>query len=260
MAHEMGHNFGRLHSPCGNPSGVDPFYPYSGASIGVYGYDVFAGVPKVPAMRDLMSYCDPPWISDYTYKGIMNFRASNPMVTTISGRIAAQSSRGLLIWGRIEGGQLILEPAIEVDAPPSLPSINGPHRLEAFGAAGEALFSLSFAGDRIADLPDPDDETFAFVVPVSQLRGISLDRVRFSARGQQVEQRGTGGSAVPVAQRMPSGRVRVTWDATAARMALVRDARTGAILSFARGGAVDLPAAATLSNGVRSLRARVRPR
>jgi hypothetical protein len=212
-----------------------------------------------------MSYCDPPWISDYTYKGLMNFRASNPLVTPISGRIASRSTRGLLVWGRIEGGQLILEPAIEVDAPPALPLRSGPHRLDAIGAAGESLFSLAFDGDRIADAADPNDETFAFVVPLSQLRGLTLDRLRLSAHGRQVEQREKGGGAVPAAQRMPSGRVRVTWDATAAPMALVRDARTGAILSFARGGSVDLPAIVddldvTLSNGVRSVSARIRPR
>ena len=261
MAHELGHNFGRLHSPCGNPSGVDSHYPYPNAVIGAYGYDVFAGVPKANTIRDLMGYCDPPWISDYTYKGIMTFRASNPVVAGGT----APSTRGLLVWGRIEHGQPMLEPAIEVDAPPTLPSRPGPYRLEGFGAGGQALFTLSFAGDRIADTPDPNDDTFAFVVPLSQLRGVNLERLRFSALGRQVEQRGGGASTIPVAQRTASGRVRVTWDASAARMALVRDARTGTILSFARGGTVDLPANAddldvTLSNGVHSIRARVRPR
>ena len=264
MAHEMGHNFGRLHAPCGNPQGVDSNYPYASASIGVYGFDVATGVQKAPAFKDLMSYCDPSWISDYTYKAIMNFRATNPLVQPL-GRIRAGSSRGLLVWGRIEAGQPILEPAIEVDAPATLPTRGGPHRLEGFGAAGEPLFSLVFAGDRIGDAPDPNDETFSFVVPLSQLRGISLDRLRLSARGQQVEHRGARGAGAPVAQRMSSGRVRVTWDASVSRVALVRDARTGAILSLARGGSVDLPAGAddldvTLSNGVRSVQARVRPR
>jgi hypothetical protein len=264
MAHELGHNFGRLHAPCGNPAGVDQSYPYANANIGVFGYDIIAGVAKSPTMRDLMSYCDPTWISDYTYKGIMNYRASNPLVQPL-GRLRAGATRGVLVWGRIEAGQAILEPAIEVDAPPTLPTRSGPYRLDGFGASGESLFSLTFAADRIADAPDPNDEAFAFIVPLSQLRGISLDRLRLSARGQQVEQRGATGAAAPVAQRMASGLVRVTWDASQARVALIRDARSGAILSFARGGSVDLPAAAddldvTLSNGVRSIQARVRPR
>ena len=67
--HELGHNHGRQHSPCG-VSG-DANYPHSGASIGVWGYH--------PAKKqlldpydyvDFMSYCDPAWVSDYTYKAL----------------------------------------------------------------------------------------------------------------------------------------------------------------------------------------------
>jgi hypothetical protein len=264
MAHELGHNFGRLHAPCGNPAGVDGAYPYSGATIGAFGYDIYAGVVKFPVLRDLMSYCDPPWISDYTYKGIFNFRASNPMIASAVTASSA-TTRSLLVWGRIEQGRLVLEPGFEVDAPASLPARGGPHRIDGLGTAGETLFSLSFAGDRVADSPDPNDQTFAFVVPLSQLRGVGLDRLRFSALGRQVEQRGTGGGAIPSAVRTGPRRVRVSWNASAARGALVRDARTGNVLSFGRSGVIDLPTASddleiTLSDGVKSVTARVRPR
>jgi hypothetical protein len=265
MAHELGHNFARLHSPCGNPAGVDNQYPHSGASIGVHGYDVIAGTVKAPAVRDLMSYCDPPWISDYTYRGILNFRATFYPPVGASVQARGISQRGLLVWGRIEQGRLVLEPAIEVDAPPSLPARSGPHRVEAFGPNGESLFSLSFNGERVADTQDPNDQTFAFVVPTSQLRGVDLNRIRFSALGRQVEQRGTGGGAAPVAQRTAPGRVRVTWNPASARVAMIRDARSGQVLSFSRNGSVDLRTASddievTLSDGVKSTRSRLRPR
>jgi hypothetical protein len=265
MAHELGHNFGRLHAPCGNPAGPDNQYPYSGANIGVYGYDLIAGTVQLPSVRDLMSYCDPPWISDYTYKGILNFRSQfyPPLGASVQARAVPQ--RGLLVWGRIEQGRLVLEPAIEVDAPASLPTRNGPHRVEAFGPAGESLFSLNFNGDRVADTQDPNDQTFAFVVPTSQLRGVDLNRIRFTALGRQVEQRGTGGGAAPVAQRTGPGRVRVTWNSASARVAMIRDARSGQVLSFSRNGAVDVRTASddievTLSDGVKSTRSRIRPR
>jgi hypothetical protein len=263
MAHELGHNFGRLHAPCGSPSGVDGSYPYSGAQIGVFGYDITSGSVKTATTRDLMSYCDPPWISDYTYNAILNWRASHPMVATAQPS-SASSQHGLLVWGRIENGQVVLEPGIEVDAPPSLPARSGPHRIEAFGPAGETLFSLSFSGDRIDHAQDPNDQSFAFVVPTSQLRGVSLNRLRLSALGRQVEQRSSGGGAAPTAQRMARGRVRVEWNHNAARVALIKDMRTGKILSFARGGAINLSTASddleiTVSDGVKSVRSRVRP-
>jgi hypothetical protein len=258
MAHELGHNFGRLHAPCGGPAGVDNQFPYSGATIGAFGYDLSGGALKTPVLRDLMSYCDPSWISDYTYKAILDYRESFPMK---AGAVTTGSREsGLLVWGRIEQGRVILEPGFEVDAPPSLPS----YQLSGLGSSGESLFSISFAGERVADSPNGDDETFAFVIPMAALRGVDLDRLRLSARGRQVEMRSSGGGALPAAQRMANGRVRLTWDGAAGRAALVRDAGTGAILSIAR-GSVELPGAGTgfevtVSDGVKSRKTSLRPR
>lgn len=73
-SHEFGHNFGRRHSPCGNPPGVDPSYPYPDGSIGQYGLDVMQSKVWTPgppdSSKDLMSYCGPRWVSDYTYLGL----------------------------------------------------------------------------------------------------------------------------------------------------------------------------------------------
>jgi hypothetical protein len=77
FAHELGHNHGREHGPCvwqgGTIDGVDPDYPYQGALLGVWGYDHRSRTTIDPnATTDLMAYCDPRWISDYTYDGIAN--------------------------------------------------------------------------------------------------------------------------------------------------------------------------------------------
>lgn len=70
-AHEIGHNLGRHHAPCGNPSGVDPYFPYANASIGVFGVDTSDETLLDPdSTHDIMSYCGPEWVSDYTYEAL----------------------------------------------------------------------------------------------------------------------------------------------------------------------------------------------
>ena len=73
MAHEVGHAHGREHAPCmigGQPS--DPGYPYAGAVLGVWGWDAPHNLLKDPnANTDIMGYCQPTWVSDYTYDGLL---------------------------------------------------------------------------------------------------------------------------------------------------------------------------------------------
>ena len=75
-AHEVGHAHGLLHAPCGGAGGPDPNYPtdpaHAQARIGVWGYDQITSVLFDPlvdkgAVKDMMSYCSPTWISDYHY-------------------------------------------------------------------------------------------------------------------------------------------------------------------------------------------------
>jgi hypothetical protein len=72
LLHELGHALGREHADCGGPDYPDPAYPYEHAGMGgVYGYDFgLMKLIKPAAYRDVMSYCSPVWISDYTYSGI----------------------------------------------------------------------------------------------------------------------------------------------------------------------------------------------
>lgn len=69
--HEIGHNHGRSHSPCG-VSG-DPNYPHQGASIGVLAFHPGQSQLISPNQWvDFMSYCSPAWVSDYTFKALVN--------------------------------------------------------------------------------------------------------------------------------------------------------------------------------------------
>lgn len=74
--HELGHALGRGHAPCGGASDVDPSFPYLDGGIGVWGYNPSATVGPLldPATyNDFMGYCDPLWVSDYTFRNIYEF-------------------------------------------------------------------------------------------------------------------------------------------------------------------------------------------
>lgn len=68
MAHEVGHAHGRPHAPCGGASGTDPNFPYAQAGIGSWGWNLSSQKLIAPtSAKDMMSYCNPSWISDYNY-------------------------------------------------------------------------------------------------------------------------------------------------------------------------------------------------
>ena len=93
-AHEVGHAHGRNHAPCGGASGVDPDFPYSGASIGTWGYDIFAKTFLSPSVgKDMMGYCPNEWVSDYTYTALFDRIAAlnNNPVSNATGQTAPGS-------------------------------------------------------------------------------------------------------------------------------------------------------------------------
>lgn len=106
IPHELGHVMGRAHAPCGNPGGPDPDYPYPNASIGVTGWRE-ADRNFFFEAADVMSYCIPGWISDYTYAAIAaRVRTVNAQGSWVGARAPVAhrrvlvDARGGLSWGR----------------------------------------------------------------------------------------------------------------------------------------------------------------
>lgn len=68
MAHELGHNHGRPHSPCGGAAEPDAKYPYAGAKIGWWGFEAPEKLHNPANDTDIMGYCNNQWVSDYVYR------------------------------------------------------------------------------------------------------------------------------------------------------------------------------------------------
>jgi len=261
-AHEWGHNWGRQHAPCGGAGNPDPNYPYSGGVIGVWGYDFGSATLVPPTRPDIMGYCSNDWVSDYTYTGVVNHVQAS---FSVSQPGAAQQPV-LLVWGRVRGGTIELEPAFELDATPVTPSGTGAYTLEGLAADGSRVFRYAFSPQTVADAPQWEGH-FAFTLPVrsrpASLRvtgpgGQAVAMSRGASPGAQALQQSPAASVQSVA----ADRIELRWDRAQYPMLLVRDPRTREILSFARGGAATVWTAERevellYSDGVRSTPARV---
>jgi hypothetical protein len=272
IAHELGHNLGRLHAPCGNPPNVDPNFPHPNGALGSPGFDILRGIIHAPnSNSDYMSYCRPRWTSDYTYRGILQWRRQDPLARwdgATGNSATSGETEGLLLWGRIGSGGVMLNPAFALAGEPVLPREGGPNELRGIAADGTVLFQLAFAGVSVMDGSDPDERHFAFLVP---LRRSDLDRIErielATPRGNAVHRRSVPAEAHAEHARpairlesRPGNRVRVRWDANLYPAALVRDPNSGHVLSIARGGDLEIATGARaadrieviLSDGVRS--------
>ncbi len=214
FAHELGHNFSLRHAPCGNVASSDANYPYAGGTLGVWGYEgrsgsTFGLLKNPDQYKDLMGYCSPKWISDYHFKKAMDFRLRQEQ----SSAQVQPAESVLLLWGSAGAGELILEPAFALEAPPLLPTDQGPYRIEGRDEGGRTIFSMSFTPLEV----EHGGGHFAFAIPL---------------QSQEIE------NLASVSLSGPEGAVALDRASPLPRMAMAVDAATGQILAIRRDGAV----------------------
>lgn len=249
-AHELGHNLGRRHAPCGVGQSLDPNFPYPNAGLGATGWDrESGGLVSSATHADFMSYCLPAWTSDYTFTAILD-RLSTLSVLS-SARFATRPTEGLLVWGRIDRNGMHLEPAFESSGPPVLPAEPGPYRITGRDSTGTVLFQFAFRGTPIDHSDDPSARHFAFRVPLDSDQREQLHRIELGGRGgggtrslltrPAAPEAGALRAGAPAMQpeRMAPDRIRLEWDATVHPLLVVRDPE-GNILTLARGGRAEV--------------------
>lgn len=146
MAHELGHNHGRLHTDCGGPDQPDSNYPYDDGEVGVYGYDSRMQAIYPPNRTDIMGYCDNKWFSDYTYQGLLQ-------------RVRSVASLSSVVLADPDALSRFLVLLVDADGPrwghpidePSLPS-GEPEEAEALNDLGQPIASVTVYRSPIADI------------------------------------------------------------------------------------------------------------
>lgn len=238
LAHELGHNYGRRHVDCpsGRPEDTS-FYPYPACAldnddaVAYLGFNFATREVITPTMAgDLMSYNNPRWISDFSWRGILNeipnaaggasiaeapqspVNAPNLAaagdIVWLGGGITPSTNQGELGYayvfpaqalsaGMLRKWQDIAAPAV---APETLQA--NPYSVRLRNAAGTVLatHAVTLAND-LDDLDDPTQAfTLAFPAPEGQVAQLEL------LAGETIIATRTMGSGVPtVALLAPTG-------------------------------------------------------
>ncbi|MBK8248946.1 MAG: Ig-like domain-containing protein [Gemmatimonadetes bacterium] len=232
VAHELGHNFGRPHAPCGGPANPDPGYPFPEAEIGVAGWDAWSastggrGEYQSPATRDLMSYCRPLWISEYNYRKMMEGRS------VLSSAGGGTGDRAVLVRGELGESPRLDAPFLVEAGDPSATVRGRGVRVEVLGADG-AVVASGWLPVLEADHGGAESVVGRIAVPAhANVAAVRLHGVRRTVT------RSLDTAPTPRLTLRPGadGEVAVSWDASRVAEVLLRDAATGEVLAFARGG------------------------
>jgi PKD repeat protein len=239
-AHELGHNLGRSHAPCGNVSGADPAFPYPGGKIGSWGYDATRKVLVDPATNtDLMGYCDPAWVSDFNYLAVQSHLEQLPDVTP---KLALTPMPVVLVAGIIRGGaEVSVRPLQRLVTTPSL-SANGTWALRLTKPDG-AQQSVPFAPVAVSDSLG-DEQHFTFTIPDPGAL-VALEVLHDGSvvhRALESPLQAAQPNTPPRLERESASSVRLTWGAGAATLVHVADDGTRTTLAlWLSGGAAVVP-------------------
>ncbi len=206
IAHELGHNMSLGHAPCGDPTGVDPSYPYEDGDIGLWGFDWETEELVSPYHSDLMSYCWPKWISDYHFGETLRYRlreegAAQPFA-------GSSPARTLLVWGGVDAdGVPYLDPAFVVDASAAVPPPGNTYTLTARTLDGEIAFSYTFDMPEVVD-GEEGRSSFVFTIPVEGGWATDLASVTLSGPGGTAVLDGETDDPMVILREGESGQVR----------------------------------------------------
>jgi hypothetical protein len=182
LAHELGHALAGMNhvNGCGAPAEPDyENYPYpatklsNGGDRDYWGLDTFASPPSVRDPNthgDVMSYCRPKWISDYSYRKIMS-QLSTVTPFSTDATLLEPDDDYLVAIGQInpETQAVSLQPMMRLPGSALNPvqdsQPDDPYAAQLLDSSDIVLTERTFSLMQGADLPPESDQSFAVLVP-----------------------------------------------------------------------------------------------
>ena len=156
-----------------------------------------------PDQPDLMSYCDPSWVSDYHFTNALRFRLRDERAAHTS--LSAQKS--LIVSGHAGADSTLhLDPAFVVHVPPVVPDAAGPYGLTARRLDGSELFSFAFDMQQLAH--GDGRSSFIFALPVQPTWESELVSLVLSGPHGEVEIRERSEPPMAILRDPQTGEVR----------------------------------------------------
>jgi len=228
-AHELGHTYNRKHAEfCGAGGGAS--YPYPDGNIGgpasdpnkFYGWDIEQRRTYPPTWKELMTYCDNEWISDFTYKGIRNQLISEGVWSMNAAQAAPVPGEYLLVLGEahLGAGTATLDTLYrlhDVTSPePPIPSDDWAIALLDGGGTELARYAFTPLEDTETETPGAGLASIQELIPWEN----GTARVIVLYQGKEVASRAVSAHAPTVTVTYPNGgevlsepAVTVRWDA-----------------------------------------------
>lgn len=187
MLHEMGHNFGLNHVNCGSPFNYDSGYPYAVETIGSLGISADLKNLYLPerydagGYADVMSYCWPQHISDYSFIKAQDYLELHPPKPFIS--VAAESvlkkkpntgeNKSIYISGEIDTAGVVALRRIIPLHQPAIESVMGDYQIKIFGENAEEIVQ-SFNMINLDHATSGSPQFFSVKIPWIEIASIEI--------------------------------------------------------------------------------------
>lgn len=223
--HEIGHTRGRTHANfCGAGGGGG--YPYMGGRISpdlsgsgaIYGFDITTRAIYGPSWKDVMTYCDNQWVSDFTYEGIRGYLVGIGMQSLALEKVTAGEFLAVMGQADLESSTASLSSVYKIAETASIDLPEpGEWEIALVDGGGSDLAVYPFQPDELTDAESSPGTPAVIAELVPWADGAVQVEIRL--QGALVASRAASANAPAVSitspaggANLPAGPFQVTWE------------------------------------------------